>query len=105
MNHGYFSILARRGSASRLGIIEAAQAKPMTANARKNKKRKKGDVNKRCKQQAEEWNAFFPTFCPEGPICDALVTCSSLLTLCDFTGFLGCLESEPQDLADGSFTR
>ena len=105
MNFEQFSILARRVAPPALASIEATtQARPMISNARK-KHRQKGDVNKRCKQQAEEWNAFFPTFCPEGPICDALVTCSSLLTLCDFTGFLGCLESEPQDLADERFTR
>jgi hypothetical protein len=105
MTHELFSILARRASPSLLEVTEAtAHAKPITANAKRNK-RKKGDVNKRCKQQAEEWIAFVPTFCPEGPICDASLACSSLLTVCDFTGFLGCLDSEPSGLVDERSTR
>jgi len=106
MNHGYLSILARRASPSRVGVIEAAaQAKPMAANARKNK-RKKGDVNKRCKQQAEEWNAFLPTFCPEGPLCEELLACTSPpLTRCDFTAFLVCLTAATAGLSEGVSSR
>lgn len=91
MTHGLFSLVARHATSSRLESPEAAtQAKPLTANARK-KKRKKGDVNKLCKQQAEEWRAFFPTVCPEGPICDDLLACTSpALAVCDFTAFLVC---------------
>jgi hypothetical protein len=100
MNHGLFSLVARHATPSRLESPEAAaQAKPLTANAKK-KKRKKGDVNKRCKQQAEEWSTFLPTFCPEGPLCEALAACTTALTVCDFTGFLTCLGGEPEDPAD-----
>lgn len=92
MNHDLFSILARRASPLRLEVTEATTvAKPITANARK-KHHKKGDVNKRCKQQAEEWSAFFPTICPEGPSCEQLLACTSPpLAECDFTAFLVCL--------------
>lgn len=101
MDHELFSILARRASLSRQEVIEATSpAKPMAANAKKHH-RKKGDVNGRCKQQAEEWNTFFPTVCPEGPLCATLLACTSPpLTRCDFTGFLECLETTTDGLAE-----
>lgn len=106
MDLGLFSILAHRASPSRLESPEAAaEAKPLTANARKNNrknKRKKGDVNKLCKQQAEEWNAFFPTVCPEGPLCEDLLACTSpALAVCDFTAFLVCAAGGTGGLAKG----
>jgi hypothetical protein len=102
MNHELFSILARRASPRRLDVAEAtAEAKPVTANAKKNH-RKKGDVNKLCKQQAEEWAAFFPTVCPDGDACADLLTCtSSALARCDFTAFLVCANASTEGLAEG----
>jgi hypothetical protein len=103
MTHDLFSIVARQASPRRLEVAEATdEAKPITANARKNK-RKKGDVNKRCKQQAEDWRAFVPTFCQASPLCEILAACTTPLTVCDFTGFLVCLaagsEIPPEEIS------
>lgn len=95
-----FSILTHRASPSRRASIEVPiQASPMTEKARK-KHRKKGDVNKRCKQQAEEWSAFVPTICEDGTFCDLLIACGTPLAICDFSSFLGCLGGGPADLTD-----
>lgn len=104
MTHELFNILTRRASPPHMEVTEAtAQAKPITANAKKHH-RKKGDVNKRCKQQAEEWIAFFPTVCPEGPACESLLACTSpALAVCDFTGFLQCVATPTADPARTAF--
>jgi hypothetical protein len=101
MTHELFSILTRRASPSLMGIAEAtAQTKPITANARKNK-RKNGDVNKRCKQQAEEWGALISPQCPGNVVCEEILACSTaVLSRCDFSGFLDCLFGELEDPAD-----
>jgi hypothetical protein len=104
MTHELFNILTRRASPPHMDVTEAtAQARPITANAKKNR-RKKGDVNKRCKQQAEEWRTFFPTVCPEGPLCENLLACTSpALAVCDFTGFLQCLATTTGGPAEATF--
>jgi len=102
MNHQLLSILARRASPSRLEVSEAtARTELITANARKNK-RKKGDVNKRCKQQAAEWSAFVSTECSGDVSCEEALACTTAaLSRCDFSGFLVCLGG-PEDLADAA---
>lgn len=100
MKYEQFSLLARRSSSLSLGGVDAeARTGPITASARK-KHRKKGDVNNRCKQQAEDWRAFLPTICAEGPVCEGFLACATPLATCDFTGFLVCLSASPAALAD-----
>lgn len=88
-----FDALTRRASLVTLGAAGlAALADPLTTAASK-KKRKKGDVNKRCQQQVAAWTAFVPSICADGPNCEPLIACGVPLAVCDFTGFLVCLSS------------
>jgi hypothetical protein len=105
MNHPNISPFARRASLSRAGATGVAtQATPVTADSKK-KKRKKGDVDKRCKQQAADWIEFVPTFCGDGALCQEIIACARPLRTCDFTGFLVCLAVAPEDLFDPAFPR
>ncbi len=105
MNHLNISPFTRRASLSRLGATGvAAQAAPVSADGKK-RNRKKGDVNKRCKQQARDWIEFVPTFCGDGVGCQEIIACARQLKTCDFTGFLVCLSIGPEDLFDPAALR
>ena len=97
-----FDALTRRASLVTLGAAGlAALVAPIAADAKK-KRSKKGDVNKRCKQQVAAWTAFVPALCGDGPNCDALIACGAQLAVCDFTGFLVCINSgQAETLAPG----
>ena len=97
MNQFVSSVLNRRASLMTLG---AAGLKPVAssvaASAKKKqkkhgkKKRKPGDVNRRCTLQAEAWSTFVTTACAGDATCLEFVTCGEPLKTCNFTGFFTC---------------
>lgn len=106
MTFEHLSILTRRASLPPLASIElTAQVGPMKSNARK-KHRKKGEVNKRCKQQSEEWGAVIAPECPGDPACEELLTCgTTALSRCDFGTFLDCLFGGPKEPTEAASMR
>lgn len=88
-----FDAVTRRASLTTLGAagLVAAFAAPFGAEARKNKKKKKSDVNKFCKRQAGECLAVIIGLCDGDSGClDALPCCTQLRT-CNMSGFLSCV--------------
>jgi hypothetical protein len=76
-------------------MVEAA---PVPAAAEKQRKGKgaKGDVNRRCKQQAADWGILVDFSCGENAECqDQFLPCADPLAICDFDTFLVCLIGPP----------
>jgi hypothetical protein len=87
-----FDALSRRASLATLGAAGVAVlAMPTLADAKKKKKgKKKGDVNKRCKAQAETWVTFVETECGTGPECQEFIACGVPLRTCNFSAYFDC---------------
>lgn len=98
-----FDALTRRASLLTVGMAGLASlARPLTSAAkknRKNKNKKKGDVNKLCKTQVGQCETFINTFCQGQPGCADLLDCCSEVGVCDFTGFIACVEAVQQTSA------
>jgi hypothetical protein len=92
-----FDALTRRASLLGLGTAGlAALVIPIASHAKK-KKKKKGNVNKLCKQQVSECNIFVTGTCESDAECLAEASaCCPLLATCDFNGFLACLQAALQ---------
>jgi hypothetical protein len=95
MEDSRFDRMTRRSSFMTLGAMGlagfAALASPGTTDAKKKNKRKKGDVNKLCKQQPGAWTSYLLA---NGDLTPAqrlaLNACGSSLGTCDFSGFWSC---------------
>jgi hypothetical protein len=102
-----FDALTRRASLLTLGTAGlAALALPLTGAAkakksRKNKNKNKGNVNKRCKTQVGQCEAFVDDFCGDQPECAEQLACCSSLGTCDFLGFIACVEEAQQPTLTG----
>lgn len=94
MDSVVFDTLTRRASLVAGAAGLAALVLPIAA-ASKKKKKKKEDVNKLCKQEANDCIATLSAACQEQPdvaACLATVqTCCPELATCDFIGFTDCL--------------
>jgi hypothetical protein len=94
MDASRFDRMTRRASLMTLGAMGLAGFTALTsrgaADARK-KKKKKGDVNKLCKQQPGAWTSYLLTNGDGTPAQrQALNACGSQLGTCDFSGFWSC---------------
>jgi len=89
-----FDALSRRASLTALGTagLAAAFTAPLTAGAKK-KKKKKADVNKLCKKQVGQCTSFLLAQCAGQPTCPAIVACCSFFGKCNTTGFLACFDA------------
>jgi hypothetical protein len=96
MHRGVFHAVTRRASLLTLGTTGlAALARPIASNARKKKRRNKGDVFKLCKQQIDQCLDFFLPVCNDDRQCQAIVeTCCPLLGKCDLDGVILCLSDD-----------
>jgi hypothetical protein len=100
MNDLHLDRLPRRASLTTLGVGGlAALASPFTATAkrkRKNANAKKAKTNKakeRCETQVAQCTDFIVASCPGDAACVAkFQPCCTFSGLCDFTGFLTCLQ-------------
>ena len=94
MNQFVSSVLDRRSSLMTLGALGVKVATtPIAADAKKKHgktKRKQGDPNGRCTQQAGTWNTFVTTECAGDATCLEFLTCAEPLKTCNFTGFFTC---------------
>jgi hypothetical protein len=98
MESASFDALTRRFSRADLEAAGKAISGSVSV-ARKNKRKKpKGDVNKRCKQQAADWISFITILCPDEsqPQCEAFIACAAPLEICNFSSFLTCLTDSLQ---------
>ena len=100
MELGSFDALIRRFSRAEweeAGVMAAADAVGVARKKKRkaNKNTNKGDVNKRCKQQASEFVDFISFLCGDEPQpqCDVLIACATPLETCDFTGFISCVNN------------
>lgn len=103
-----FDALTRRASLLTLGTAGlAALSLPLTGAARKknrkNRNKKKGDVNKFCKTQVEQCETFVLPLCEDinDPECVEVLACCAPLGSCDFDGFVACLEEAQNISATG----
>lgn len=85
------SSLTRRASIMTLGVAGLSTAIPPLAA--RDKKKKKGDVNKLCKPQTDQCEAIFTVGCNGNPECLASIRCCESLSTCDFNGFATCLDA------------
>ncbi len=85
-----FDALTRRASLAALGTAGlAAVAGPLATSA---KQKKKGDVNKKCKQQVAPCTSIITNACELSPAqCAAAASCCSSFGKCDPIGFFNCL--------------
>lgn len=83
--------LSRRASLVTLGAASLSSAIPPLAA--RDKKKKKSDVNKRCKPQVDQCEAIFNIFCNGNLECLAGIRCCESLSTCDFNGFATCLDA------------
>jgi hypothetical protein len=87
-----FAAVSRRVSLLTLSAAGLAVANPSVTDAKKKGKKKKGDVNKRCKAQAEGWITLIEIECgPDtDPECQPFIACGEPLRTCNFTAFFDC---------------
>ena len=85
--------LTRRASLLALGSVGLnAASQPLAANARS--KKKKGGINKRCKQQVDPCKSIVTGGCEGDAQCIAtLSACCESLKTCAFSDFVTCLNA------------
>jgi DNA invertase Pin-like site-specific DNA recombinase len=88
---------AAREMASRTTANPAVSA---AARKKRKGKKKKGDVNRRCKEQAADVRTLVEISCGDDVECQERgLTCVGPLATCDFNGFLQCVadQNNPQE--------
>jgi hypothetical protein len=97
MNENAFDTLSRRVSLVTVGAAGlAAFGSPLAAGAGKNKKKKKGDVNKLCKKQVAQCDSHYAKLCRNyQPCLAASRACCALLGTCNFYGTNACAANVP----------
>lgn len=86
--------LTRRASVLSLGVAGLGAAIPSLTAGAKDRKKKKGDANKRCKTQVASCKAFFTGQCGSqvnSPQCAVVLGCCDALGTCNFSGLATCL--------------
>lgn len=92
MADGFVAALTRRTALMMLGAAGmTALTRPLAASAKKQHKKKNGDVNKLCKRQVDPCISTFTPACDD-PFC--VVTfrrCCQFFGTCNVTGFITCV--------------
>jgi hypothetical protein len=92
MDLAFFDVLTRCASLMTLSTASLAGlttvAGPPTVDA---KKKKKCNVNKRCKQQVRQCTNLRTAICGANPVCQDSIACCPILGSCDADAFISCL--------------
>lgn len=88
-----FAGLTRRGSLLTAGAVGlVALAGPMVGAGKKRRKKKKGDINKLCKQEVNDCVTTLTAACEDAMCVAAVQICCPKLATCDFTGLVTCIQ-------------
>jgi hypothetical protein len=94
MDSVVFDALTRRASLISAGAAGfAALAHPIAADGKKKKRKKKGDVNKLCKQEVNDCVTVLTAACEDAMCVAAVQLCCPELATCDFTGLVACIQA------------
>jgi hypothetical protein len=87
-----FDALTRRASLISMGAAGlVAFAQPDAAKSKKKHKKKKGDVNKLCKEEVSDCLAVLTAVCEDAACVAVVQLCCPKLATCDFAGHLNCV--------------
>jgi hypothetical protein len=92
MDLAFFDVLTRCASLMTLSTASLAGLTtltgPPTVDA---KKKKKCNVNKKCKQQVGQCTNLRTAICGGDPVCQDSIACCPILGSCDADAFISCL--------------